>query len=177
MATPYRQPQTNPASPSACTCTSTGYLKFQYEVHSLRTVTLIYTQTYWLQCSREPVTDPLFLLPLHRSEHLKPPPTFFCPSSVILASEALASSPRNPRSICMVRQLFPWLFYQYTPCFTPAALSNLTLRNPSVFRLSVRPSAHLQPSLQLHEHRASVLSPRCNLSHRSNLFFCHIKIT
>jgi hypothetical protein len=143
----------------------------------LRTAMFLYIQTYWLQCSREPVTDRLFLLPLRRSEHLNALLRSFAlllSSSSPRHSQVLPQSPLNLHSKTVVSMIILSIHALLHPC---SALSNLTLRNPSVFRLSVRPSAHLQPSLQLHEHRAPVLSPRCNLSHRSNLFFCHIKIT
>lgn len=175
MAIPYRRPSTNQASLPAGICTLTGYLKFQYI--RLRTVMFIHKQTWWLQCSREPVTDSLFLLPLHRSKHLKTllrPFALLQSSSSPRHSQVLPQSPLNLQSKTVVSMIILSIHVLLHPC---SALSNLTLRNPSVFRLSVCPSAHLQPSLQLHEHRAPVLSPRCNLSHRSNLFFCHIKIT
>lgn len=139
----------------------------------LQTVMFIHIQTYWLQCSREPVTDPVSS-PSSSLWTLENPPTFFQQSSSPTHSQVLPQSPLNLHSKTVVSMIILSIHALLHPC---SVLSNLTLRNPSVFRLSVRPSAHLQPSLQLHEHSAPVLSRRCNLSHRSNLFFCHIKIT
>lgn len=61
----------------------------------------------------------LFLLPFHPSEHLK---KFLLLSSFFRypCLRGTRQFSRSPHSIYTVGLLFPWLFYQYTPCFTPA---------------------------------------------------------
>lgn len=120
----------------------------------------------------KPVTFvPLFIDTLLRSSALPPP----C-HRVYEALGVFSRNPRsfNPHSKTAVSMIILSIHALLHPC---PALSNLTLRNPSVFlRPSVRPHIH-GLRLRLHERKMSVPFPCCNPSYRSNLFFCHIKIT